>query len=116
MDTQVSAADVERQIGEIRQHMPGVYGSIRAKSGEIGNAAFALVRRGLRGEPGCFYAFERGRVVGTPFEGNEIQADVAAVMVQFRCAHVCMWGMADAAGSATRKPAQPAQEVAHGAH
>lgn len=103
MDTGTAAAAVEQQISEIRQFMPGVYASIRAKAEEIGREAFALVRRGLRGEPGCFYAFERGRVVGTPFDGCEIQADVAAVMVQFRCAHVCMWGV-------------PRHEVAHGAH
>jgi hypothetical protein len=110
MDTKTAAADVDRQIAEIRQHMPGVYRSIRAKADEVGNAAFALVRRGLRGEPGCFYAFERGRVVGTPFEGHEIQADVAAVMVQFGCAHVCIWGAAAAGGGA----AGPASEGAAG--
>ena len=96
MDTRTAkaaeAVDVEPIVREIRQFMPGVYKAIRDKAGEIGNEAFRLVRRGLRGEPGCFYAFERGRVVGTPFDGHGVQDDVAAFMVQFRCEYVCIWG------------------------
>lgn len=104
MDTRTAAAvDVEQLVRDIRQHMPGVYAAIQAKAGEIGNEAFRLVRRGLRGEPGCFWACERGRVVGAPFHGLQIQDDVAAVMVNFGCAHVCIWGTAT-------------QEAGHGAH
>jgi hypothetical protein len=94
--------NVDGQIAEIRAHMPNVYQSIQAKAVEIGNLAFALVRRGLRGEPGCFYAFERGRVVGTPFAGHPIEADVALAMVRFGCAHVCIWAQGG--------------EATHGAH
>jgi hypothetical protein len=51
----------------IKTQMPMVYGAIQDKAQEIGKEAFALVRKGLRGEPNTFYAFERGYVVGTPF-------------------------------------------------
>lgn len=117
-----AAAGVEQRLQEIRQHMPGVYAAIWAKAAELGGLSvdalrrmdpaawpsasaqvFRLVRRGVGGQPGCFYAFERGRVVGTPFAGLDIERDVAAVMVQFECAHVCMWGAI-------------AQESAHGPH
>jgi len=94
MDTQAtSKEDVERAIGEIKAHMPNVYQSIQRKAQEIDRKAFQLVRAGLRGVPNSFYAFERGRVVGTPFSGHPIAGDVAALMVQFECAHVCMWGV-----------------------
>ncbi len=100
MDTQpVSKEDLDRKINEIKAHMPNVYQSIQRKAKEIDRKAYQLVRAGLRGVPNSFYAFERGRVVGTPFAGHPIAADVASVMVQFECAHVCMWG-----------------EVANGAH
>ncbi|MGI9153050.1 MAG: hypothetical protein ACR2IY_04140 [Rubrivivax sp.] len=93
MDTQpVSKEELDRKIAEIRAHMPSVYESIQRKAQEIGSKAYGLVRAGLRGVPNSFYAFERGRVVGTPFAGHPIAADVASVMVQFECAHVCMWG------------------------
>lgn len=93
MDTKpVSKEELDRKINEIKAHMPNVYQSIQRKAKEVGSKAFALVRAGLRGVPNSFYAFERGRVVGTPFAGHPIAADVASVMVQFECAHVCMWG------------------------
>lgn len=82
---------IEEQIAEIRAHMPEVYKGIQAKAQELGKPAYALVRRGLRGEPNCFYAFERGRVVGTPFVVTDIMAEVARYMVQFGCSHVCIW-------------------------
>lgn len=94
MDTKapVEGKQVEVLIGEIKAYMPNVYQGIQDKAREIGGEAFRLVRRGLRGEPGCFWAMERGRVVGTPFAGHPIQDEVAMVMVKFGCAHVCMWG------------------------
>lgn len=78
-------------IALIKRDMPNVYRSIQAKAETIGNEAFALVRQGIRGKPGCFYAFERGHVVGTPFGNHAITADVAETMVAFGCAHVCIW-------------------------
>ena len=68
MDTVNPAkADVSGMINEIKDYMPAVYAAIKARAEVVGNGAFELVRRGLRGEPGCFWALEGGRVVGTPF-------------------------------------------------
>lgn len=82
---------IEQQIADIKAHMPEVYKSIQAKAADIGKPAFALVRRGLRGEANCFYAFERGRVVGTPFNQTDVMAEVAKYMVQFGCTHIVVW-------------------------
>lgn len=91
MDTQTAKIDVTAKIEEIKRYMPETYKSIKAKSLAIGNEAFVLVRRGLRGEADCFYAFEAGRVVGTPFTLTDVARDVAQYMVTFGCVHVCVW-------------------------
>ena len=91
MDTNDHKTNVESQIAEIKIHMPEVYKAIQDKAVDIGKAAFALVRRGLRGEANCFYAFERGRVVGTPFNRAEIMPEIARYMVQFGCSHIVVW-------------------------
>ena len=82
---------VEQQIANIKAHMPQVYQSIQTKASEIGKAAFALVRRGLRGEANCFYAFERGHVVGTPFNQTDVMPQTAFYMVAFGCSHIVLW-------------------------
>lgn len=86
--------EVAAKIEEIKRYMPEVYQSIQAHAApsELGSEAFALVRRGLRGEANCFYAFEAGRVVGTPFSmPGSIMADVALQMVQFGVKHCVIW-------------------------
>jgi hypothetical protein len=85
------ADKVTEGLHVIKTQMPMVYGAIQDKAEQIGKEAFAIVRKGLRGEPNCFYAFERGRVVGTPFSHGELTKDVAAMMVQFGVAFVCIW-------------------------
>ena len=82
---------VEQQIAEIKASMPEVHRSIQEKAAAIGKPAYSLVRRGLRGEANCFYAFERGRVVGTPFNEGDIMAEIARCMVQFGCTHIVVW-------------------------
>ena len=82
---------VEQQIASIKAHMPETYKSILAKAAETGKGAFGFVRRGLRGEPNCFYAFERGHVVGTPFNQTEVAPMTAFYMVAFGCSHVMLW-------------------------
>lgn len=84
-------ATVDQQIANIKAGMPETYKSIQAKAQEVGKVAFAYVRRGLRGEANCFYAFERGHVVGTPFSLIEIQRDIAQYMVTFGVSHVVIW-------------------------
>ena len=92
MDTQTQAkADVSGMINEIKDYMPAVYAAIKARAAVMGNGAFELVRRGLRGEPGCFWALEGGRVVGTPFHGHAVMTEVGKALVEFGCAYVCIW-------------------------
>jgi hypothetical protein len=100
MDTRTAAGQVDQaevQVQLIKEYMPKVHAAIRAKSAEIGKEAFALVRRGARGEPDCFYAFEGGRVVGTPF-CQAVTADVAVLMVEFGVGFVCVWPLAAGKG------------------
>ena len=85
--------DVEAEIRRIKQSMPETYRSIQAKADEIGRAAYAMVRKGIAGEPDTFYAFEAGHVVGTPFAVDDISAQVAATMVRFSCASVVIWAV-----------------------
>ena len=94
MDTWTPPAakvDVTAKIEEIKRHMPQTYQAIKAKAAVIGNEAFVLVRRGLRGDANCFYAFEAGRVVGTPFNLVEVARDIAQYMVTFGVSHVVVW-------------------------
>jgi hypothetical protein len=93
MDTKTAKVDVPALIEDIKRFMPETYASIKRKAEEVGNEAYVLVRRGLRGEPNCFYAFERGRVMGTPFSLVEVQRDIAQYMVTLGCAHVCIFAM-----------------------
>lgn len=88
MDTGIN---VEQVIGEIKGHMPEVYKSIQAQAELRGREAYSLVRRGIAGQPGCFYAFERGRVVGTPFDDPAVMSEVATTMVRFGCSSVVIW-------------------------
>ena len=86
-------AAVEQQIANIKANMPEVYASIQEKAKAIGKGAFAIVRRGLRGEANCFYANERGHVVGTPFSMPcEIMPITAYNMVVFGTSHIVIWG------------------------
>lgn len=91
MDTR-SAAEVEADIADIKAYMPETYKAIQAWAGEIGKLAYAMVRAGLRGEPNRFWAMERGRVMGTPFNLVEITADVALAMVRWGSAYACIFG------------------------
>lgn len=75
----------------IKSRMPEVYASVKRKAAEIGNVAFELVRRGARGEPGCFYAVERGVAVGTPWP-VEVPTDVAALVARYGAPVLVMWG------------------------
>lgn len=87
-------AAVNAGLHTIKTRMPNVYATIQDKAQHMGNEAFALVRRGLAGQAGCFYAFEAGHVVGTPFGRSDPRMEqVAQFLVRFGCAHVCMFPM-----------------------
>lgn len=66
----------DEQIGEIKRFMPETYAAIQAKAKAIGNQAFVWVRRGLRGEPNCFFAVEDRREVGTAFDRGDIMSEL----------------------------------------
>lgn len=104
MDSKESKLDVTDKIDEIKRFMPETYKSIQAKAAEVGNVAYEVVRRGLRGEANCFYAFEGGRVVGTPFSAGPLTAEVAAAMVTFGCAFVCIFCLVSAPASSPAHP------------
>lgn len=87
---------VQQRLQLIKSSMPNVMKSIEDKAAHIGPEAYALVRRGLRGEPGCFYAFEAGHVVGAPFGRNDpVMLELAQFTAVFGCAHVCIWPAKD---------------------
>lgn len=96
MDGVRSRQDVEGQIRIIQTQMPETYTSIQAKSAEIGRQAFAMVRRACAGEPNCFWAMERGHVVGTPFNQHDIKQDLAVAMVAFGAKFAVVWSQAAA--------------------
>lgn len=83
--------DVSEKLALIRHQMPMLYEAIQAKAEVVGNKAFELVRRGLRGEAYCFWGMEAGHVVGTPFHGHPVMDQVGNALVQFGCAFVCIW-------------------------
>lgn len=84
---------IESGLQTIKQCMPEVYALIKAKAEEVGGAVYGLVRRGLGGEPGCFYAFEAGHVVGQPAGVIEKdQAELGNFVACFGCAYVCIFG------------------------
>lgn len=52
----------------MKSQMPKVAQWVGERREAWGNAHVSeMQKRGLRGEPGCFYAVEAGHVVGTPF-------------------------------------------------
>ena len=91
MDTIDTKENIEIQIAEIKARMPETYKAILAKAAEIGKPAFALVRRGLRGEPNAFYAMENGHVKGAPFNQGDIMAEIALHMVRYGCTFFVVW-------------------------
>lgn len=84
--------NTQDQIQIIKTKMPETYKAIQIKAGQVGNEAYALVKRGLRGEANCFWAMEAGHVVGTPFNMPDLNREMAAAMVQFGCLYVCTFG------------------------
>ena len=103
-DKEAQAAKVAEGLVLIKTQMPRVYAHIQEKAREIGNLAYALVRRGLSGQANCFYAFERGYVVGTPFSHGPLSDAVAAQMVQFDMAFVALWACPAEIEEAKRGP------------
>jgi hypothetical protein len=100
MDTSRSAGAVEAAIATIKRAMPLTYADITRKASpeSLGKEAYALVRRGLRGEANCFYAIESGHVMGTPFAKSDVTDQVAGLMVQFGFGFAIFWPHVEGAG------------------
>ncbi len=107
-----SAAEVEAVIATIKTQMPETYKSIKAKAETLGQATYALVRAGIKGQPNCFYAFERGHIVGTPFTLTEIARDVAQLMCTLGVHHCIVWPE----HAVQQLVRQQVEGVAHGTH
>lgn len=89
----VAAQLVAERLEIIKRHMPNVLACIQDRAQHYGTEVYALVRRGLRGEPGCFYGIEGGYVMGTPMglDQQQVFQDHARFIVRFGCAHLCVW-------------------------
>lgn len=104
--------DVPAELLKIKTHMPRVYEAINAKADhdkvwkDRKPGLRSFVRRGVAGEPNCFYAFEAGYVVGTPFNLREVSRDVAQYMVTLGRDHLCIWPepLMQPATPATKRP------------
>lgn len=73
---------IAKGLHTIKAHMPQTYAEIQRQAQARGNAVFGLVRHGCSGQADCFYAIERGHVVGTPF-AQAVDPALAAAMLQF---------------------------------
>ncbi|NVM87616.1 hypothetical protein FHT32_001255 [Variovorax sp. SG517] len=91
MTTEKQIDPAVEQIRTIKRQMPSVYAAIQAKAAEIGGLAYELVRRGARGELGCFYACEKDIKVGTYWH-VALTTDVALLVERYGMSFVCMWG------------------------
>lgn len=56
--------NIDDKLALIKAEMPQTYAAIQDWAGRIGKKAFEQVRRGLRGEYRCFWAYEAGHVLG----------------------------------------------------
>lgn len=93
MDTwTLSKEQAEALVVLMRDKMPSTTARVREEATCKGNGVYAVVRRGLRGEPGCFWAIEAGHVIGTPLGLEAVLPDVAMAMVTFGASFVCAFG------------------------
>lgn len=91
MDTR-SSSRVEQLIAQIKSSMPETYSSIQRKASDKGRGVYALVRAGLGGKPNCFWAMEAGHVMGTPFDLQSADPELALAMVRYGSKFVCIIG------------------------
>lgn len=71
--------------------MPGVAKLIAERRRRLGDAHVTdCIKRGLRGEPGFFFAREGALAVGTPWDGDPVMANFAAASVTSTQALVIM--------------------------
>ncbi|WP_418514782.1 hypothetical protein [Delftia sp. PS-11] len=85
--------EVGQQI--IKTRMLGVYAHIQKKAA-ADRRIWGLVRQGLAGRPGCFWAVEGSQAVGTPFVAWASVGRIADLLQQMaQPEFVCMLGPLD---------------------
>jgi hypothetical protein len=71
---------------DLRQQMPETSKWVDAKRVELGKEYVNdCIRRALKGEPGLFYALERGHVLGTPYPATHPIADSQNYAITMGC-------------------------------
>ncbi|WPG35146.1 hypothetical protein [Variovorax sp. EBFNA2] len=76
---------------DMRSAMPKTASMVDMRRAEWGKEyVHAMIKRGVAGEPNCFYAAEAGHTLGTPFAGP-IAEDVAWHMVTFGVDAMCFF-------------------------
>ena len=71
---------------DMRESMPETTEWVEEKRRALGkDHVNECIRRGMRGEPGFFYAFERGHVLGTPFAAGQAGHDLQGWAVLHGC-------------------------------
>lgn len=76
------ATEVAVKRPGLRDLMPNVAKWVDAKRVEYGKDHVRdCIERGMRGEPGWFYAMEAGHVQGTPFEACQASMDLCRLYV-----------------------------------
>lgn len=71
---------------DLRQQMPETAKWVETKRQELGkDHVNDCIRRAMKGEPGLFYAMERGHVLGTPFPGDHPVADWQKYAITMGC-------------------------------
>lgn len=62
---------MDKKGPSLKELMPKVASMVAERRRDWGDAHVTdAVNRGMKGEANCFYAFEAGRIVGTPFVGD----------------------------------------------
>ncbi|HBJ99760.1 MAG TPA: hypothetical protein DDZ62_07145 [Delftia acidovorans] len=85
-------ARIEAGQQVIKTRMPGVYAHIQQKA-KADRRVWGLVRQGLAGRPGCFWAVEGSQAVGTPFVAWASMGRIADLLQQMaQPEFACMLG------------------------
>jgi len=71
---------------DLRQTMPETAKWVDAKRQEHGaDFVNGCIRRAMKGEPGLFYAMERGHILGTPFPPSDVRDRYSNIAVVTGC-------------------------------
>ena len=99
-----SPDEVAAALEEIKRFMPETYAAIQSKAATHGSQVYAMACGGPAREVNQWYAMERGRVMGTPFDLPQVTDSLARHIVQFGCSVLVMWSPELAAVEASMAP------------